>query len=216
MSPRASRTMAGLIAALALIAGCRQILSIEERELDPLSCEAYCERIEHDCTAGRRQFSSVQACMGLCSVYPLGTLEDKTGHTLACRINALEAAEGAIEDSDCAEAGPGGNGVCGDLCESFCTTAFKVCPQTFEGVMECKTACADLITCGLYSVDPDVTPNDPSLNCRLYHVSAAAINLLSAEGGTLTDSQLKHCPHAAGEMMTCEFVDPPDPASQCP
>lgn len=210
-----ARVLGGLFASLALLAGCRQILSIEERQLsDPLSCESYCELIQSVCTESRLQFSSVDACIGLCSTYPVGTVDDESGNTLGCRVHVLETSSAMIEDSDCAAAGPGGNGVCGTNCESFCTSMRTVCAGAFESDGECMDACSPLIECGPYSVDPSVTPDDPSINCRLYHLSAAAINILSADGTEPTPSQEKHCPHATGETE-CIFVDPPD-TSQCP
>jgi hypothetical protein len=210
MSPRASRTAAGLVTSLVLFAGCRQILGIEERELDPLSCERYCELIDEVCAGSKLQFASLEACMGMCSTYPEGTLEDQTGHTLGCRLRLLDSRGAGIESSECAAAGPGGNGVCGDDCESLCTSMKEVCPQNVE--YPCATECAALISCGDYFV-PDPSPDDPSVQCRLYHISAAAIGLQSS-GGALTDSQDTHCPHAIGEGA-CVVPDPPDTA-MCP
>jgi hypothetical protein len=220
MSTRASRfgalVLGAFLASLAAFTGCRQVLSIEERELEenPLTCEAYCEQIQSLCTGNNLQFSTVDACIGLCSTYPLGTIDDQSGHTLGCRIHVLETSKAMIESSDCAAAGPGGNGVCGTNCESFCTSMKTVCPQGFESDGDCDAVCAPLIECGSYYVDSQVTPDDPSINCRLYHLSAAAINILSSDGMTLTTSQTKHCPHALGETE-CIFVDPPE-TSQCP
>lgn len=199
-----------LFAAVGVHAGCREILSIEEKEFDPsladggtdgatdpLSCAAYCDTIEALCTGNRRQFASRDACIGLCSTYPKGTLEDETGNTLGCRIRMLEAGD-AIETSECLAAGPGGDDQCGSNCKSFCASIVTVCPGSFESTGDCETECAEWIKCGDYYVDPSVTPDNPSIQCRLYHMSAAAIGILEKEDGMSTPAQDKHCPHAEG------------------
>lgn len=220
---RGFQALFGLSFALALLAGCRQILSIEERTFDPsladggsdggvtLSCESYCELIQSVCTGQNLQFSSLDACIGLCSTYPAGTLDDESGNTLGCRIHVLETSKAMIEGSDCAAAGPGGDGVCGTNCESFCAGMTTVCPQSYESTGDCLAACDPLADCGPYFVDTGATPDDPSVQCRLYHISAAAINIGSATPGELTPSQTKHCPHADG---TTECI--PMDGYQCP
>lgn len=220
---RGAQIVCGLSMSLALFAGCREILSFEERTFDAsladagadapdaLSCEAYCETIQSVCAGNNLQFSSTDACIGLCSTYPVGTLDDESGNTLGCRIHVLETSQAMIEGSDCAAAGPGGDGVCGSNCESFCTSMVTVCPQSFESKGDCMAVCDPLADCGTYSVDPNTTPDDPSVQCRLYHISAAAIAILGATPGELTPSQTKHCPHADG-TTECIPVD----GFQCP
>lgn len=217
----ASLSLLALFALFALVpAGCREILSIEERQYDPsladggvpaLSCDAYCDSIISLCTGQKLQYSSRDACIGLCSTFPEGTLDDTGGNTLGCRIHVLETSAAMIETSDCAAAGPGGDGTCGTNCDSFCTSMQTVCPQSYESKGDCMTECSPLIECGTYYVDPEVTPDNPSIQCRLYHMSAGAINILSKDGDELTPSQTKHCPHATGETECIAFADP-----QCP
>jgi hypothetical protein len=146
-----------------------------------------------------------------CSTYPAGTLEDESGNTLGCRIHVLETSKAMIELSDCAAAGPGGNGVCGQNCDAFCESMVTVCPEGFESVGDCLALCETLIECGTYSVDPGVTPDNPSIQCRLYHLSAAAVNILGATPGEQTSAQQKHCPHAQGDTECIVVADP-----QCP
>jgi hypothetical protein len=211
-----------LTALCAAFAGCRQVLSIEQREYDPsladagtdadaqvdtLSCEYYCQLITDTCKGSNKQYSTIEACIGLCSTFPEGKLDDEKGNTLGCRIHVLETTKAMIESSDCAAAGPGGDGVCGSNCESFCSSMQTVCPQGFESEDDCMDVCTPLIECGNYHVTSS-TPDNPSIQCRLYHMSAAAINILSAEKGELTDSQLNHCPHAMGETECIVVADP--------
>lgn len=209
----------GLAFAPALFVGCREILGFEERELDttaqdggtdgpePLSCEAYCAKITELCTGANKQYASEAACLGLCPTFPVGSLGDDSGHTLGCRIHLLEGASAMIETSECAAAGPSGNGVCGTKCDSYCTSMESVCPDTFNGFADCVETCTPLIDCGLYTL-PEVTPDDPSIQCRIYHLSAAAENLPDAMGNEPTASQVKHCPHAAGETECIAVTDP--------
>jgi hypothetical protein len=224
---RSAQIVCGLSAALAFFAGCRDILGIEEKTFDSslagsggggaggtggsapaLSCESYCNLLQETCVGNNLQFSSIDACIGLCSTFPVGTLDDKSGHTLGCRIHVLETSKAMIESSDCAAAGPGGNGVCGSNCESYCISMQTVCPASYESGELCHDACQPLIECGDYYVDPNITPDNPSVQCRLYHLSAAAINLLGATPGEQTDSQIKHCPHADGTTECIAVADP--------
>lgn len=209
----------GFLAAPALFAGCREILSFEERELDasladagsdapePLSCEAYCALLTEVCKGGNTQFDSPEACLGLCSTFPVGALDDENVHSLGCRIHLLETSKAMIETSECAAAGPGGNGLCGSNCESYCTSTIAVCPGAFTSVSDCLETCTPLIECGPYTL-PAVTPDDPSIQCRLYHLSVAASNFLDFTGGDLTPSQTKHCPHAIGDTECIDVADP--------
>lgn len=204
-------TVSGVIAAFACAAaiplGCRAVLGIEDREFDPtladggadsgeseLSCSHYCDLIMSACVgAEKAQYASRDACLGLCSTFPKGSLSDTSGNTLGCRIGA---AKSAVEPADCAAAGPGGNDVCGSNCESFCTSALVVCPQDFATKEECLSVCDGLPSCGTFSVDGG-TPNNPSLQCRLFHVTSASIGQPSS--GVMTQAQTTHCPHVAGQ-----------------
>jgi hypothetical protein len=212
----------GLLASPALFLGCREILSFEEREFDPsladggadadaadpLSCEAYCARIQEKCTAAP-QYPSLDACLGVCLTFPVGSLDDTTGHTLGCRVHVLEATT-TLETADCAAAGPSGDGACGTKCESYCTAMERICPDVFSGVADCLETCTPLLDCGLYT-SPAGTPDDPSIQCRFYHLSVAAEGLPEDEDATPTTAQGKHCPHASG---TTECISPGD--GMCP
>lgn len=215
--------VSSLLLAAALVTGCRGVLGIEEREFDdtladggadadaapdPLSCDAYCDLIQAECTGDRLQYGSREACIGFCSSLAVGTLDDQSGNTLGCRINTIKTSVGMIEASDCAAGGPGGNGVCGANCDSLCASMMDICPQNYESLADCTDACSPLITCGPYHVDPAVTPDNPSVQCRLFHLSAASLGILTPPDDGLTSSQKKHCPHAMGELE-CIDVQPP-------
>jgi hypothetical protein len=221
--------LAASLASLGLFGGCRNILGIEEREFDAtladggsdgatepeLTCDSYCDLIQGACQAGNSQYSSRDSCMGFCSTLPPGTLDDQSGNTLGCRINAIDSAKAMIEISDCAAGGPGGNGVCGSNCDAYCHSILTVCPGDFDSSEDCMTACTPLIECGPYYVDTSSTPDDPSIQCRLYHISAAATGILNPPaGGGLASSQVKHCPHAVGDTEC--IVPPVGETPMCP
>jgi len=177
-----------LVAVLAAVPfGCREVLGIETRGSDDLTCDAYCSSIAAACTADQDhlQYGSTAACLALCATFPVGTLEDDGPNSLGCRIRqvGLIGAEGI-----CAAAGPGGDGYCGTNCASFCHSAVQICPTDFATEAACVSACADIPDCPLYAVDPNATtlPNDNSLQCRLFHLTSAALD------------PVKHCPHVLG------------------
>lgn len=205
----------GLFAA-ALAGGCRQVLSFEDREYDPgsagggadggeraeptLDCDTYCDLIQSACTGQNQQFASPEACHGMCATYPPGTLFDDTSDTLGCRIHLLLQSRAMIESPECRAAGPGGEGVCGANCDSFCVSMMVVCPGSYADLEDCHRACSSLVDCHDYAVPASgaQSPDDPSLQCRIYHLSAAAQDLGSRSGRELTEPQTHHCPHAAG------------------
>ncbi|MBK8258796.1 MAG: hypothetical protein IPK82_39830 [Polyangiaceae bacterium] len=198
---------------------CRQVLNIEERELvatggsggaSPFSCETYCATIISVCVGVNTQFSTEAACLNYCSTYPLGTEDDTIGNTLGCRLNVLKAGQAMIEPGECAAAGPAGNGACGSNCDSYCTSIMSICPDAFETKGDCTTFCPDILSCGDYGFDPEgTTPDNPTLQCRIYHLTVAARDGISPANPT--SSQALHCPHAAGEGICVH-----DPAAVCP
>lgn len=204
----------------ALAGGCRQAISFEDRELDPtladggdgggetpLTCEGYCGLIQEVCTGPNAQFGSLEACKRFCQLYPEGTRGDTSGNTLACRIQRLESAKAMPEGTDCAAGGPGGNGECGTNCDAYCTGMLALCTDKFESLQQCQDACAPLIECGPYAVTAD-TPDDPSIQCRLYHLTAAAVGYPDQDPQDPLSTQFKHCPHAAGETECIDQADP--------
>ncbi len=214
----------GCLAAAPL--ACRGVLGIEEREFDPtladgggsggstadggeddLTCAFYCDTIMSRCAeAGKAQYATREGCLGLCSTFLKGSLADTSGNTLGCRV---QVAKTAVEAADCAAAGPGGNGVCGDNCESFCASALEICPGDFASKADCLAACGMLPSCGTYSFDGG-TPNDPSIQCRLFHLTSAAVGQPS--NGVTTQAQTTHCPHVGG-VNECVL---PDGGATCP
>ncbi|MEZ4298255.1 MAG: hypothetical protein R3B70_25100, partial [Polyangiaceae bacterium] len=163
-------------------------------------CDRYCGLIMSLCTGANSQYTSDEACYGVCETFSAGSLDDSEGNSLGCRIAVLAAATGGAELSECAAAGPSGNDVCGTPCDAYCSQIAAVCPDTFESIGDCAVECQDLSTCGTYTANPeDATPDNPSVGCRIYHLSVAARDGLFDDNGDPTTAQTVHCPHASGE-----------------
>ena len=61
-------------------------------------CQDYCTRIMDLCTKPNEAYTDVSTCLGICALLPPGSAIEKTGNTLACRVNQL-----AIQESPGAE-----------------------------------------------------------------------------------------------------------------
>jgi hypothetical protein len=156
----------------------------------PLSlCEQYCNRVESSCVDANRQYASREACLAVCGLLDAGEAGVLTGNTVRCRLNQAQFAATTGEPGmHCFASGPGGAGVCGEDCEGYCTLMSAKCTQ-LGTYTECLEACDEV---------PDLSqpPNNvrfsasidegDSLQCRLYHVSAATLD------------PVLHCPHAGG------------------
>jgi len=150
-------------------------------------CEDYCDLITAHCSGPEAQYSDRNSCLATCEAMPLGDATTHAGHTIACRTFQAAAAE-RDPATTCVAAGPAGAGVCGSICESFCTTAEEICPGVYASVAACLTACAG------FAPDPPFDASDldgDSIECRLYHLTAASI------------APDVHCPHIGVTSVTC-------------
>lgn len=146
-------------------------------------CPTYCETVMRNCTAPFQVYTSVEVCLRACAVLPQGRPGTETGNSVACRLSHAEHIELIGEaGTQCPIAGPGGDGVCGDNCDGFCTLRQGICDAGLD-LRACDTECGALVDLGGYTTSQD---SGGSVQCRLYHVSAATF-------GTAV-----HCPHAAG------------------
>jgi hypothetical protein len=155
---------------------------------EALSCDAYCATISANCTGANAQYGSAETCLATCADIPPGAPADTGGNTLGCRTYHAGAAAG-MPDVHCRHAGPGGDGVCGDNCESFCTIAAAACPDAWPDDAACQTAC------GTFSPDETYDATDVAGNtfaCRLYHLTAAALDPAT------------HCAHIKGDSAPCK------------
>lgn len=154
---------------------------------DALSCESYCATISAHCTGEHAQYGTAETCLATCAAFPPGLPADTGGNTLGCRTYHAGAAAD-MPEVHCTHAGPGGNGVCGGNCESFCSVAAAVCPDAWPDDAACQTAC------GTFSPDESYDATDVMGNtfaCRLYHLTAAALDPAT------------HCAHIKGDSAPC-------------
>lgn len=183
--------LAGALTVASVSPGCRGIIGVEERELvddtsSALSCETYCSSVEGSCDEDFPQYASPTACMKMCATFPTGTLDDKGVNTLGCRLGVSEDIFDTGETNTCDGAGPLGKTLCGTPCEAYCESLSALCPEefaTFDG--DCLNECAKVPTACTYTAD--ATRNDDSIQCRMFHLTSAAV-----DPGT-------HCPHAIAD-----------------
>jgi hypothetical protein len=155
--------------------------------VDPLSCERYCSLIEANCTDLNAQYPDEATCLRYCADearLPIGTLDDREGNTVGCRIYHADV---AVDDPDlhCPHAGPSGGDVCGTWCDNYCHLAETAC--TGELVLyadrpECETACLSIPATGVAG-----DPGGNTIQCRIYHLGIASG----------PDMPMTHCPHGA-------------------
>jgi hypothetical protein len=187
-----ARVRQALLAALALpiALSCASILGIEEAQLKPDTtgddagvgttahpnalCDQYCAAVMKNCTGPElEQYPSVPYCLAVCPAMPQGTRADTRGNTVGCRLRFAEAAGLGERTLSCGAAGPGGNGLCGENCESWCTLEHNICPDVYATDQDCLDACKTFPVEGKYN-DSDPIQSGNKFECRLYHVTAAA------------------------------------------
>ena len=152
-------------------------------------CADYCALVTKHCSATVSQYGDGDACMATCLALPEGDQTAHSGNTIACRT--FEAAAAEFDPTVCPKAGPGGDGVCGNNCDSFCQLADTICVgelAAYASTAECLTACA-----GFTSTPPfdsgDTAGN--TFECRLYHLTAASA------------IPRVHCPHIGVVSPVC-------------
>jgi hypothetical protein len=168
-----------------------------------LDCASYCGEIMANCTAANAQFTDMATCMGTCAAYPAGTIADKSGDTLGCRIYHAGAPAKMDPAMHCSHAGitggdkdPNGTtGVCGEPCDAFCALAIPTCknqPGAYADAAACMTECkAFKVDTATYST-ADTGTDD--MGCRMYHLTAATKDAAAA---TL------HCGHIHAVSPVC-------------
>jgi hypothetical protein len=154
-------------------------------------CREYCATVTANCTGTNQQYASPTACYAVCELLQPGTAGDMTpSNTVQCRMRRAALAGSTGEPANyCYSAGPGGAEECGSDCDGFCALMTQKCADDMGPLNQCLSAC---------SIIPDLSrPPDnlrynvsqqagDSLQCRLFHVSAASVDPAG------------HCAHAAG------------------
>lgn len=171
-------------------------------------CSEYCSRALENCTDELAIYASEEACLAVCALLPLSS--DDSNNTVECRSEQARLARATGEpDVHCPEASPGGSRRgggegCGTNCESFCRLQPQICPGddvTVPEFDECMRRCAVIPDHGAFDVDVDHDADN--VQCRLVHVSSAALGPTSA---------IAHCWHstiAPGPASPCQTRDTP-------
>lgn len=151
-------------------------------------CERYCSVVMSNCTGAFAVFTSREACLSVCAHLPEGREGDRDVNSVQCRLRAATIAKDEVPHY-CPIAGPGGNGSCGSNCESLCALRESVCAGfTKTPEAACLKECSSLEDLQTFSVDLSQDQyQGPHVQCRLYHVSAAA-----------SDDPEQHCLHVDG------------------
>jgi hypothetical protein len=165
-------------------------------------CPQYCDEIMARCDGGDAQYLDRQQCEKVCELFPQGTIGMADADTVACRLKYAEKTRYGSESevsAYCRQAGPGGDGACGGNCESFCTLMMGVCteasagPYHFATVGQCEASCAALPAGTVpYSTSNPLVADGDHVQCRLFHVTSAA----------MADAD-EHCGHSMG-LTLCE------------
>lgn len=173
----------------ACLAACSDDAGGDDLELEN-ACDDYCVLVLRNCTGAVAQYSDLSTCMATCQTMDLGTPGTTDGNNIACRTFWAAISEG--DATDCTRAGPGGDGVCGANCESFCSSTMAICADQanppYASEAECLSACQGFSTTERYDAG-DVAGN--TFACRLYHMTAASADPIT------------HCQHTSVNSSVC-------------
>jgi hypothetical protein len=154
------------------------------------ACNDYCTLVMRNCQGAVAQYPDLSTCMSTCQTMPIGTDGQRDGNNIECRTFWAAISEGNM--GECVKAGPGGAGVCGSNCESFCASTLEICSDQpvppYNSAAECMSACNG------YSMTEVFDASDISgdtFACRLYHMTAAS-----------TDANT-HCQHTGVDSAVC-------------
>jgi hypothetical protein len=184
-----------LAGASGTLGACQSLAGIEDRKFDGVvvseQCQQYCALAADVCSGTHAIYTDPKTCLATCALMPSGDIEEAP-NSVACRIDQLNAAKQDSEASTlptyCANAGPGGNGVCGSNCDSYCTLYAAACEEDLPDLQNqydqktCRAKCAGLNN--LTTFDAKTNYSGDTLQCRLVHTSAASVDPVT------------HCPHA--------------------
>lgn len=164
------------------------------------ACDRYCDDAAGNCKQDNAVYTSRSVCMLMCANFEPGVDGETDKDSLACRAYHAKAAKDN-PTLHCRHAGVLGGGVCGsDPCTAFCLQAFAFCAGASLGYAsegECLAACKGKMQYLGGDGDGDLkyTGGD-SLNCRLYHLEAAA-------NPDSTTAKVTHCPHTKADSTVC-------------
>lgn len=154
------------------------------------ACDDYCTLVMRNCQGGVAQYSDLSTCLATCRTMEVGDPGERDGNTVACRTFWAAIAEG--QPTACVKAGPGGAGMCGTNCESFCASTSAICADQpsppYDSDAACLSACEGFSMVEIFDAS-DIAGN--TFACRLYHMTAAS-----------TDPDT-HCQHTSVASAVC-------------
>jgi hypothetical protein len=122
----------------------------------------------------------MDTCMNSCTAIPVGGSADTSGNTLGCRIYHAHAAMSMNNPGlHCPHAGPGGDGVCGSICDGYCQIAMKFCVganKVYNDLNDCQTTCASFPNTKRFNVTDPMLQDTKEQACLLYHVQEGSAN----------------------------------------
>jgi hypothetical protein len=148
------------------------------------------------------------SCVNVADNFPTGFRNATSGNSNHCRLYHSLVGITQNQTAHCLHGGTDGGvkdgGVCGSICEAYCTLQEKVCPTNFNSTATCLSVCAGFTKTGIVGAT-----DGNSVQCRLYHVAVAA-DLTPAAG------YLAHCNHSStlgggvcvGEVKTATATTP--------
>jgi hypothetical protein len=164
----------------------------------PPDCAAYCAAIQAACTSDDQQYEDEGSCKLACPAFPRGTGADTTGDTLGCRMHQVALAASGGAAAHCRNAGPGGDGTCGQNCDGYCDLAMTFCTaannaEIYDDRAACLADCRARKTDSKYTTGPGVTSMGNQVACLIFHAVQASI------------SPGMHCgPHLDPEFSVCQ------------
>ncbi len=175
-----------------LLAGCNWMndsdVAVEEQDD---VCANYCELMTANCSGDNRQYRTAGQCEAVCDALDIGKKGDEEGNTAYCRVHFVKEAEES-PGIHCPAAGPGGDGVCGDNCESFCYLQTAICSgddRQYPTITECVTECEEFDQSDVYASSAGA---GDTFACRLAQLVMAAT------------SPEVYCPNIAVESPVCQ------------
>jgi len=109
------------------------------------NCTDYCDMYMSNClNSPNVTYADMNDCLTSCSFFPLGNPNDASGNSYYCRYNALLL----LNTSACPIAYSVSNGICGGMCDIYCSGMSTTCPSVFSSVASCKTSCLQYQTLG--------------------------------------------------------------------
>jgi len=182
----------------------------ETSEAGSRICAQYCDDIMTFCDGNVKQYIDIPQCLKVCGLFVEGTVGGPDGNTAACRMKyagKARYAAGSEREAYCRKSGPGSDGTCGAICDSFCALVMPTCTQARTPPYYYSTTDACLMTCRKLRDNPPYTVADGTLpdtndaQCRLFHVTSAVMD------------PDEHCEHAMGVTMCDGKTDAGDAGS---